>query len=319
MFDPHAAFEQEALKQAGSLNRIQKDTVNEIVRLLQQAKSDIQAKLKAQPTDYNLWYLPQLNKAIEQQLHEFAIDAGKAAADAQADAFDAGQSLIDAPVSTLGVELQALAPVLDKGQLLAMQTFTTGKLKDVALDAINRVNTELALTVIGAQSPHDTIQRIQAVLEGSPKSRAVAIVRTELGRAYGVAAQARMAQAVTHVPGLKKQWRRSGKIHSRRSHDLTDGQIRPIDQPFYIGTGHVADDFQGDGIKLMHPHDPKGPVSEVVNCGCISLPFLDKWKDAGILQTPGKKPFSDQEIALNPLKADLHYLEETPTMEDYQK
>ncbi|MFZ4704155.1 MAG: hypothetical protein ACOYMG_29265, partial [Candidatus Methylumidiphilus sp.] len=314
MPDPHAEFEQEALKQAGSLNRIQKDTVNEVVRLLKQAQKDIQEKIKAQPTDYNLWYLPQLNKAIEQQLAVWHEEAGKAATDGQTDAFDAGQTAITAPVAKLGVDLTALAPQLDTGQLKAMQAFTTSKMKDVALATVNRINSELALTVIGSQLPSDTIRRVQEIMEGVTKTRAVAIVRTELGRAYGVAAQARMEQAVEHVPGMKKQWRRSGKIHSRRTHDLTDGQVRPIDKPYIIGTGHVTEGKEPPGPRLMHPHDPKGPVSEVVNCGCTSIPFLQEWVDQGIIQTPGKKPFTEQEIALNPLKADLHYLDESMTV-----
>ncbi|MFZ4701866.1 MAG: phage minor head protein [Candidatus Methylumidiphilus sp.] len=314
MADPHAEFEKEALKQAGSLNRIRKDTVSEVTRLLLQAQKDIQAKIKAQPTDYNLWYGPQLNKAIEQQLNEWQEDAAIAASNGQTTAFDAGQSLISEPVAKLGVDLTALAPQLDTGQLKAMQAFTVSKMKGVAMDAINRVQTELALTIIGSQNPTDTIRRVQEIMGGIAKTRAVAIVRTELGRAYGVAAQARAEQAVEHVPGLQKQWRRSGKIHSRRSHDLTDGQIRPVDQPFIIGTGHVTPGKEPPGPRLMHPHDPKGPVSEVVNCGCIALPYLEEWKDQGLLQTPGKKAFSEQEIALNPFKADLHYLDETPTV-----
>ena len=314
MPDPHAEFEQEAIKQAGSRNRIQKDTVNEVVRLLKLARQDIQAQIKALPTDYNLWYLPQLNKAIEQQLAIWQEEAAQVASTGQSTAYDAGQSLISEPVAKLGVDLTALAPQLDTGQLKAMQAFTTSKIKNVALDTVNRLNSELALTVIGTQSPTDTIRRVQEIMEGITKSRATAIVRLEIGRAYGVAAQAHMEQAVAHVPGMKKQWRRSGKIHSRRTHDLTDGQIRPVDQPFIIGTGHVTEGKEPNGPRLMHPHDPKGPVSEVVNCGCIMLPFMDEWKAEGIIEIPGKKPFSEQEIALNPLKADLHYLDESQTV-----
>ncbi len=50
------------------------------------------------------------------------------------------------------------------------------------------------------------------------RSRGLTVVRTELGRAYSVAGQARMAQAMEELPGLRKQWRRSGKIHSRLTH-----------------------------------------------------------------------------------------------------
>jgi len=312
-------FNQEVIIQAGSLNRIQKDTANEVVRLLKQARANVQAKLKAQPTDYNLWYQPQLIKSIEQMLDVWQEEAGSAAAAGQGKAYTAGQNLIDKPVEKLGIELHALAPKLDPGQLKAMVAFTTGKMKDVSMDTVNRINSELALTIIGSQTPFDTIQRVQQIMEGVSKSRATCIVRTELGRAYGVAGQARLMQAVQHVPAMSKQWRRSGKIHSRRTHDLTDGQVRPADQPFIIGTGAVIPGHEGNGPRLMHPHDPKAPVSEVVNCGCISLPFLAEWKDKGLLENPGKKAFTEQEIALNPLKADLNYMDEHPTMEQYQK
>lgn len=49
-------------------------------------------------------------------------------------------------------------------------------------------------------------------------------MRTELGRAFSAAAQERMEAASKIVPGLKKQWRRSGKLHPRIHHDLADGR-----------------------------------------------------------------------------------------------
>ena len=137
-----------------------------------------------------------------------------------------------------------------------------------------------------------------------------------LGRAYATASQLRATEAQKHVPGLKKQWRRSGKIHSRRKHDLTDGQIRPVDQPFLLGTGAVIEGQEGGGIRIMHPHDPKAPPSETINCGCISLPYMDEWAEAGLLEHPGKKPFSAEEIALNPTKAELN--DPGPTIAELQ-
>lgn len=316
MPSPRDQFETEAARQAGNLNRLQKDTLAEVVRLLKQAQQEIQDKLQGQPGDYQLWHLPQLNKAIEKTLLELAHDSGSTVADGQAQAYASGQQLIDAPVKALAIDLGAIVPKLSTHQLLAMQAFTIGKMKDVAMDAVNRIQSELGLTVIGSQDLETTLRRIQDILGGTSRKRATAIVRTELGRAYGVAAQARAEQAQAHVPGMKKQWRRSGKIHSRRNHDLTDGQIRPVDKPFILGTGAVIDGQEGGGVRMMHPHDPKGPVSEVVNCGCVMLPYLDKWKEQGLLENPGKKPFTPQEIALNPLKSDLHHLGDAPTMQE---
>ncbi len=51
----------------------------------------------------------------------------------------------------------------------------------------------------------------------------------------------------------------------------------------------------------MHPHDPKAPASETINCGCVALPYMDSWSVA----TPGRKPFSEEELRLNPTKRDM--------------
>lgn len=34
---------------------------------------------------------------------------------------------------------------------------------------------------------------------------------------------------------MKKQWRRSGKVHSRATHDLADGQVVGVDEKFQVG------------------------------------------------------------------------------------
>jgi hypothetical protein len=99
-----------------------------------------------------------------------------------------------------------------------------------------------------------------------------------------------MDQASGLLPGLKKQWRRSGKIHSRRAHDLADGQTVGIDESFVV-----------KGVALRFPRDPAGPARETINCGCTMLPLMESWDVA----QPGRQPFSDQEVRLNPVKRDL--------------
>ena len=73
-----------------------------------------------------------------------------------------------------------------------------------------------------------------------------------------------MEQAAKVLPGLKKQWRRSGKLRSRIAHDAVDGQIRETGKPFSVG-----------GASLMYPRDPAGPAAETINCGCQSLPWME--------------------------------------------
>ncbi len=90
--------------------------------------------------------------------------------------------------------------------------------------------------------------------------------------------------------GARSQWRRSGKLRARINHDAIDGQIREVDKPFAVG-----------GASLMYPRDPAGPAAETINCGCQSLPWMESWE----VGNPGRKPFSDEEIARDPRRADL--------------
>jgi len=46
----------------------------------------------------------------------------------------------------------------------------------------------------------------------------------------------------------------------------------------------------------------------------MSIPYMDAWKDAGVLKDPGKRAFSDQEITLNPAKADYAAAMDGPTL-----
>jgi hypothetical protein len=109
-----------------------------------------------------------------------------------------------------------------------------------------------------------------------------------------MASDQRMAQAAAKVPGLQKQWRRSGKLHSRANHDAIDGQVVDVGQPFTLMTDRGP-------VKLMYPHDPAAPVGETINCGCIALPFKKSWQ----VVNPGAKPFSNLEKALDPRKGRL--------------
>ncbi|MFC7455521.1 hypothetical protein ACFQPI_20940, partial [Insolitispirillum peregrinum] len=113
---------------------------------------------------------------------------------------------------------------------------------------------------------------------------------TELGRAFSAAAQGRMTQATKSLPGLKKKWRRSGKIQSRHTHDLADGQVVDVDKPFVIG-----------GEEMMYPRDPAASASNTVNCGCMVIPHMEHWRTS----FPAEKPFTTAELARSPEKRDI--------------
>lgn len=269
---------------------IQRGSANELNKLLRTALADIRGILAAQPSDYQRWYLPQLKQSIERAIAEFERGASSRLGTAAGRAWEAGQQLIELPLEAGGIRVGAMLPTVDTRQLQAMRAFMVDRIKDISASVANRIGGELGLVVIGAQSPGDAIGRIAGLVEGG-RGRAITIVRTEVGRTFSTAANERMRQASEALPGLKKQWRRSGKIHSRLHHDSIDGQIKNIDEPFVLG----------NGVRIMYPRDPAAPPAETINCGCESLPYMESWD----VQTPGRKAFSDDELALSPTKRAL--------------
>lgn len=267
------------------------DTRGEILRLLKLAQDRIQARIAAQPSEAERWLLHELQAEIRRTMGEFSDQAAAKVSTAAGQAWEAGQALVDAPLAAGGMRIDGVVPLLDTRQLTAMRAFMTDRIKDVGIQAANRINTELGLVVLGAQPPATAVTRVGEVLMATSRARAITIVRTELSRVYGTASQERLTQAAAVVPGLKKQWRRSGKVHSRLYHDLADGQVQDAAKPFTLG----------NGVRLMHPHDPAAPAGETINCGCVALPWKAEWDVA----TPGRRRYSELEMQGNPIKRDI--------------
>jgi len=268
--------------------RIQQDTAAEVKRLLDTATKRIAEVLAAAPSDYKLWQLTELQRSIARATADLQPGMSRAFDGSMDVAWRAGQALIDAPFAAAGVDLTAQLVAIDNRKLLSMRAFVTDRIQDITTSLVNRINAELGQAAIGTQTPFETAERIAGMMQSGGMRRATTIVRTELGRAFSVAAQQRQVQAAEILPGLKKQWRRSGKVHSRYEHDVIDGQIRDVDKPFDLP----------NGVKLMHPRDPSGPIGETINCGCASIPYIESWK----VRRPGRQAFTEEEMAKSRLK-----------------
>lgn len=291
------AFRKERALRDRVRTAIQRDTVAEVKRLLRVAQDDIRQRLAGAPSDFDTFVLPRLEAEIRRALDTLERGASTALETAAGRSWQAGIDLIDKPIEAglaLGsgpnVVLSSMLPTVDTRPLLAMRTFMTGRIADITATVANRINTELGLVLIGTQTPGQAAGKVAEILRLNARTRAVTIVRTEIGRAFSVAGQARYSQAREILPGLKKQWRRSGKTHSRPDHDLADGQVKEVDQPFRVG-----------GINLMFPRDPKAPAKHTINCGCSSLPFMESWEVA----QPGRQPFTAEELAASRFRRDL--------------
>ena len=293
------AFRKERTKRARALPRIQRETAAEIGRLLQRTDRTLRAELAGDASEFVRFLNPQLRRSVRTAIDLLGTDAGEALVTGAESAWEAGVALVDAPIdAALALEAPGfrIAPQLasvDLRQLRAMRTFLTNKMSEVSVQAVNRINTQIGLVATGAQTPGDAVVAVSKTLQ-SARGRAITVLRTELGRAYSTAAQERYTMASRRLPGLKKQWRRSGKLHSRIAHDAADGQIRDVDQPFNVA-----------GVELMYPRDPSAPASETINCGCQSLPYMESWAERGALTSPGRRAFTEDEIAARSERAEL--------------
>lgn len=276
------------------LTAIQRDTAAELTRLLKLAEADVLARLAATPSEFDAFVLPALQRSIRQAMAEFSTRGATTLNAGAGGSWQAGLDLVEKPLEAglaLGggpsIRLSGVLPAVDTRVLSALRSFMTDRIADIGVTVANRINSELGLAAIGAQTPSQAAGKIAGILETGGRTRALTIVRTELGRAFSVAGQARFEQAAEVLPGLKKQWRRSGKLHSRPDHDIADGQTQAVMDPFLVG-----------GERLMFPRDPAASAKQTINCGCTSLPLMESWE----VRLPGGQPFSPEELAASPAK-----------------
>lgn len=253
-----------------------------IAKLLKTAEARLVALLADQPSDAAQWSLSQVQAQVRQALAEFGDRAAAELASQAGTAWEAGQLSIDAPLAAGRLIVLGVAPVLDTRLLSAMRAFMTDRIKDVSAEAIGKINTQLGLTVLGAQPVSETVTAIKETLGETTRRRSLTIARTEVGRTYSVAAYERLLQRAQVRPGLKKQWRASGKPHPRLNHQIANDQIQDVTEPFNLGF-----DKKGAPIKLKHPQDPAAPASETILCGCTMIPWHADWE--GFMKNPGRK------------------------------
>lgn len=237
-----------------------------ILELLTLTVSNITDVLNNQPSDYQQWFLPQIEQQIYPLLDTFAVNASQVFKEASTSAAAAGAAMFDKPLLASAVQLWGVSPLVIPEQIAAIATFGGNRMVDISTKAKLMINSELGLTMIGTQTSHEAVSKIASYLQDTPKHRVKTIVKTEISRAYAFASEKRFSQLATSFPHLQKEWRKSGKFHARESHVVADKQRVPYKSFFMVG-----------GIKMRFPHDPNAPAKEVINCGCTMVPYIEDW------------------------------------------
>lgn len=255
-----AAFSAERARQLLRLVRIQRGAIQEILKQLDIAQKAITAQLAGVTDALTRQRLQAVQQDIARVMQTFRTAAeGSAIAGSQA-AWHAGTEMLTAPLAAGGV---AFTTRIDPRALSALQGALTHLIADVSTATINRINAQLAQVIIGTQTASNAISEVQRLLN-SARQRAKTIVYTELGRIYATATQASMEDATKRLPGLRKRWVKSGKLHPRPEHVVAHGQLRGVNEPFDIA-----------GEALLYPRDPAGSAGNTINCGCLSIPVTD--------------------------------------------
>lgn len=266
-------FEAERRRQLGRLAKITQATRDRVLNALLRAQRTIQQQIAQARSDWQLARSQRVLVAVDAALAAFRKGGDAAWQQGVGQAFSAGIDLVDKPLSAAGVALAGTDRV-DSRQLLAIRSFLTDRISSISDEARKAIAAQLELVITGAQSGSDATKAIEAILGGNARTRAITITRTELGRAYALASYEAMIAKKQLLPGLKKQWRKSGKLHPRETHVAVDGQIREVEEPFDV-----------DEEDLRFPRDPNASAKNTINCGCTMLPHMSSWE----MSSPGRK------------------------------
>lgn len=184
--------------------------------------------------------------------------------------WEAGRTMLPQMAEAAGV---ALSPVGISSHLTdQIKDFTWGRINAVRNDAQAKIRAEITLGLLGQKTPQEVAGAIAGTMERPGvfkgiNERAEIITKTEMGRTFSMAHQASLESAADTLPGLKKMWLHAGHPSSPRIYHLRlNGEIKDVDQPFLVGS-----------VIMRYPRDPKAPVSEVINCGCMHVPYMPEW------------------------------------------
>ena len=275
--DDRARYARELTIATSRVNRLEGDALAQVRNLLDDLRRETveriswaQAKAETGGSTFDLARIGALQQEIGENFLELRARFPRELSNWSDVMAERAAAVVDGPLQVaFGTDMLPTF-ALSRSIVGAAATVQAGLITRMTQDGIRRVSNEIALGATGLKSPWEVMQAVGRNLDspsifGDIATRAEVITRTELGRVYSVASQARKEEAAKVVRGMKKQWFhgpiRSG---SRPSHVAAHGQI--VD---------VFDHYDVGGEPLRFPRDPQGSAGNTINCGCQSLPYVE--------------------------------------------
>ena len=241
-------------------------------RILDEVRKQIIGDIASAPADSFTGYRQQqMLGSINRLISDAEVSMRMEINQGLIDSYDAGKTMLS-QMATVGSNVTLTTFGISTGILDQIQAFTWGKISGITNDAQAKIRSEITLGLLGQKTPHEISSAIAGTLERpgifkSISARAEVIVKTEMGRTFSMAAQSSFENALDSLPDLEKMWLHAGHPKSPRIYHLhLNGEVKPVDAPFLVGS-----------VIMRYPRDPKAPISEVINCGCMHVPYMPEW------------------------------------------
>lgn len=241
-------------------------------RILAEVRKQVVGEIASTPAESFAAYrqqrmLTQIDRLLFEGEAALRVEVGRGISEA----WTAGRDMLPRMAAAgSGVTLTTFG--ISTGVLDQIKEFSWGKVSAITNDAQAKIRAELSLGLLGQKTPQEVAAAVAGTLERpgvfqSIAERAEVITGVEMGRSFSMATQASMDSAFETLPELKKMWLHAGHPkHPRRPHLAISGHVVAVDQPFLLGN-----------ISMMYPRDPKAPVSEIIRCGCMHVPYMEEW------------------------------------------
>lgn len=250
-------------------DKLDKETAKSFFRILRDTRRRINTGILEAP-ELDVVWLTRIRDSVDEHIVSFRDRITGDLLDKESTSWLQGIRMVDEPLGTAGITLAI--PSVSEELLRTLQFDSTDLITGLSDDMRSKVRTTLNRAVLGELKPEQAIKRINSELE-LIGNRGEKIVRTEVGRSFSIANQARQSQAQEILPQLKKQWQISEVARTRDGHREANGQIRDINKSF-----DIRNDRTGVIDKLMFPRDPTAPPEQVIKCRCTSLPYMEEWE-----------------------------------------
>lgn len=244
--------------------------VREARKLLERVRKSVAAELRDAPSEFTKEWGARMERALDEAFGDFAAKYGRSVSGAAKETAEEAAGGLARAVKDFGLEVGTL-PRISLAQVEAAQAVTVDWVKSVAKEKAAKVAGQIKTAMLGGMTPSELINAIVPSVKGSKTLREAlavseVIARTQLNQGNQLGGQLRMGQMAQKAE-IEKSWLWSGV--QRVAHSLASGQRRAVDQPYDVG-----------GEKLMFPCDPDGSPGNIINCGCVSIPYVPALEDA---------------------------------------